>query len=121
MTARTCGPSSRRWYDITPCRLAPCARSALGGLRDLERGVSSSGGKEDEGLEGPNETGSEVVRLGVFISASILTPWMRGVSAINSLLAQRVQLNVSPTYAFPNAGGRVRRGERAKASDGAEG
>jgi hypothetical protein len=33
-----------------------------------------------------------------------------------SLLAQSVQENVSPTYAEPKAGGRVRSGERMKAS-----
>lgn len=38
-----------------------------------------------------------------------------------SLFAQRVQLNVSPTYAEPNAGGRVRRGERINAEGVVEG
>jgi hypothetical protein len=33
-----------------------------------------------------------------------------------SLFAQSVQANVSPTYAFPKAGGRVRSGERTKVS-----
>jgi hypothetical protein len=33
----------------------------------------------------------------------------------SSLFAHNVQENVSPTYADPNVGGRVRRGERMKA------
>lgn len=43
---------------------------------------------------------------------------MRGAVAPGrvSLLAQSVQLNVSPTYAEPKAGGSVRSGERMKAS-----
>ena len=47
--------------------------------------------------EEAKETGRVVVRLGVFISASILTEWMRGASVGSSLLAQRVQEKVSPT------------------------
>lgn len=39
----------------------------------------------------------------------------------NSLLAHNVQEKVSPTYALPNSGGRVRRGDKLKASLGAEG
>lgn len=34
-----------------------------------------------------------------------------------SLLAHSVQENVSPTYALPNAGGSVRRGDNMNASD----
>lgn len=70
------------------------------------------------------QTGTATTVVGVFISASIFTPCIRcvGVSfSRTSLLAHNVQLNVSPTYAFPNSGGRVRRGDREKASLGAEG
>lgn len=62
--------------------------------------------------------------VGVFISASIFTPWMRwvGVSVgTSSLFAHNVHENVSPTYALPNSGGSVKRGDSEKASCGAEG
>lgn len=62
-------------------------------------------------------TSNGTVILGVFISASILTPLIRLIGSASdksSLFAQSVHENVSPTYAFPNAGGRVRRGERRK-------
>lgn len=36
-------------------------------------------------------------------------------------MAHRVQLNVSPTYADPNTGGKVRRGERMKFEGSGEG
>lgn len=38
-----------------------------------------------------------------------------------SLLTHSVQAKVSPTYAAPKAGGRVRSGERGKGSAGADG
>jgi hypothetical protein len=41
---------------------------------------------------------------------------MDSESGGSSLFAQSVHANVSPTYAFPKAGGRVSRGERMKAS-----
>jgi hypothetical protein len=66
-----------------------------------------------------NATSSGAVKLGVFISASILTPLIRragSASGKSSLFAQSVHAKVSPTYAFPKAGGRVSRGERTKVS-----
>ena len=73
---------------------------------------------------GPRIRGMAVVEDGTFISASIrtlLTFLGTGESGSSSLFAQSVQENVSPTYAEPKAGGRVRRGERTKESAMEEG
>jgi len=56
---------------------------------------------------------------GIFISASIRTLLIvfgDEEPGSSSLLAQSVQLNVSPTYADPKAGGSVSSGERMKES-----
>jgi hypothetical protein len=60
-----------------------------------------------------------ILEEGIFISASMRTldiVFCGREPGKTSLLAQRVQEKVSPTYALPKAGGRVRRGERMNAS-----
>jgi hypothetical protein len=51
----------------------------------------------DDGDDDAKETGRAEVRLGVFISASILTECTRGLSAKSSLFAQSVHEKISPT------------------------
>ena len=114
MTARTCGPGSlREWERV---------------FWVVEVGAA---GSEDDGSDSDDaelsSRGNPVVLLGVCREAVIRTAVIVGLllglllslssGASRSLLTQRVQANVSPTYAAPKLAGRVRRGVRGEEVD----